>query len=152
MFDLTWRGENEREIQPSDEIKKIYREMEALVSRFKEFGIASAEGFFPAVDVWETEKEMIVRAELPGMTCEELDLTLSSNVLTIRGEKKAEHMDDQEDVRRNECFFGSFSRSVTLPSQIDQDAVEAQYKQGVLTVKLLKSGASRQEVSQITVQ
>ncbi|AFM23784.1 Hsp20/alpha crystallin family protein [Desulfomonile tiedjei] len=152
MFDLISRGENEREIRPSDRIRKLYQEMDAFISRFKEFGIASAEGFFPAVDVSETEKEMIVRAELPGMTCEELDLSVSSNVLTIRGEKKAEHMENQEDVRMNECFFGRFSRSVTLPSQIDQDAVEAEYKQGVLTVKLLKSGASEQGVSQITVQ
>jgi HSP20 family protein len=152
MFDLILRGENEREMQPSDQIRKLYREMDALISRFKEFGTISAEEFFPAVDVSENEKEMIVRAELPGMTCDELDLSLSSNVLTIRGEKKAEHMENQEDVRMNECFFGRFSRSVTLPSQISQDTVEAEYKQGVLTVKLLKSGSSAKEVSQITVQ
>jgi len=93
----------------------------------------------PAFDVSETEDEVIVKAEVPGMDIKDIDITLTDGLLTIRGERKLEKDDKKENYHRIERQFGSFSRSLNVGADVRADAIEANYKDGVLTVSLPKS-------------
>ena len=93
----------------------------------------------PAVDVTETKDEVVVRAEVPGMTKEYISVTLQENVLTLRGEKKQEKEERNASYHRMERSYGSFVRSFTLPTLVQADKAKADYKEGVLTITLPKA-------------
>jgi HSP20 family protein len=94
--------------------------------------------WMPALDVAETEEEVIVKAEVPGMDVKDIDITLTDGLLTIRGERKLENEDKKENYHRLERQFGSFSRSLKVGAEVKAEAIEADYKDGVLTVTLPK--------------
>jgi HSP20 family protein len=101
-------------------------------------GFPLAQGLTPSLDVKENEKELIVKAELPGIDEKDIDLTIHDGVLTLRGEKKGERSDDHENYHIMERSYGSFQRAIRLPETIDEDKVEARFDKGVLTVTLPK--------------
>jgi HSP20 family protein len=91
----------------------------------------------PAVDIYETEgHDVILKAELPDMTREGIEVTVENDTLTLKGERKLPADVTEERFRRIERAYGAFSRSFTLPKTVDASKVSAEYKQGVLTVKL----------------
>jgi HSP20 family protein len=92
----------------------------------------------PAFDVSETEEALIVKAELPGIEVKDIDITLTDGLLTIKGEKKRETEDTRENYHRIERRYGSFSRTLNLRQEVKAEAIEASYKDGVLTVSLPK--------------
>jgi len=92
----------------------------------------------PAMDLLETEDHFVLRADLPGMTQSDVNIELEDNVLTVSGERKAEHEEKREGFYRVERAFGSFSRSLTLPKGVDADAVTAGFDNGVLEVRIPK--------------
>jgi HSP20 family protein len=94
--------------------------------------------FSPRVDVAETDKEIVVSAELPGLDGEDIDISLSQGVLTITGEKKQEQEKQGRNYYHVERSFGSFQRSVPLPAEVDTTKVEAVFRKGVLTITLPK--------------
>jgi len=99
-----------------------------------------AEGaWLPAVDVSETEGEFVVRAELPGMDHEDIDINVQNNILTLKGEKKQEKKEENESFHRLERSYGSFSRSFTLPTGVSPDDIKASFKDGVLEVTMPKA-------------
>ncbi|WP_305046763.1 Hsp20/alpha crystallin family protein [Geoalkalibacter sp.] len=108
-------------------------------------------GFFPAVDVAETDKDIVVTAEVPGLDEKDLDVSLSGGYLSIRGEKKAEKEDKDEQFFRKESYYGSFQRTIPLPAEVLEDQVEATYKKGVLKIKLPKSPAAQKERKKIAI-
>lgn len=108
--------------------------------------------WMPQVNVAETAKEFTVTAELPGVDEKDVDVSFSENVLTIKGEKKAEHEEKAQNYHRVERSYGSFVRSIAMPSSIDADAVEATYSKGVLTVKLPKTAEAQKDVKKIAVK
>ena len=93
----------------------------------------------PPFDISETEGEIVVKAELPGMKVEDIDITLTDGLLTIKGERKMENEDKRENYHRIERRFGSFSRSLNLGLKVKADGIDAGYKDGVLTVTLPKA-------------
>ena len=95
----------------------------------------------PALDVVEKEDGYVVKASLPGVAPEDVEITLTDNVLTIKGETKADKEDKQENYHLRERHYGSFMRSITLPVTVDADKVEAVNEHGVLTLTLPKSEA-----------
>ena len=95
--------------------------------------------WMPAFDVSETEGELIVKAELSGMKVEDIDITLTDGLLTIKGERKMEKEDKRENYHRIERQFGSFSRSLNLGVNVKADSIDAGYKDGILTVTLPKA-------------
>ena len=125
------------------------REMDRMFDDF--FGSAPRNGMHaltPAVDVDENDKEVVVKAELP----EDVEVNVAGDVLTIKGEKKAEHEEKNGDGYYMERRFGSFARSIRLPFEVkDQDA-EAKFTNGVLTVRLPKPADMQKSVRRIEVK
>jgi HSP20 family protein len=92
----------------------------------------------PALDMYETDDEVVVEAAVPGVKPEEIDVQVTGNVLTIKGERKEEKKEEKASYISQERRFGSFSRSVTLPADVDMDEAEAEFEHGVLTLTLPK--------------
>lgn len=101
--------------------------------------------YVPALDVKEDEKNLVVQAELPGLEESDIDVSLNEGVLTLKGEKKTEEKKETDKFVRIERSFGSFHRSVTLPSEVDASKIEAIFKNGVLTITLPKVVQERKE-------
>jgi len=99
--------------------------------------------WLPAVDVHENEHEITLRAELPGMTEDDIELTIDKGRLTVQGEKRLEKEDTDGEYRRIESSYGSFYRSFPLPDTVDQDNINASFKNGVLYVTLAKTEAAK---------
>lgn len=102
-----------------------------------------SEGGFLAVDVSEDENNIVVKADLPGLKKEELQVSLENDVLTIRGERKSENEKKEKNYHRVERSYGVFERQIVLGSNIDESKVSASYKDGVLELTLPKSETSR---------
>ena len=100
-------------------------------------------GFAPAFDVSETEKELIVKAEVPGMDKKDIGINLSDGLLTIKGEKKQEKEEENESFHCVERRYGKFSRTLRLSSEVETDRVDATYKDGVLKITLPKREAAK---------
>ena len=101
-------------------------------------GFPEAQMMTPTLDVKENEKEIVVKADLPGMDEKDINLTIHNGVLSLRGEKKSEHTDQRENYHMMERSYGSFQRSIRLPDTIDEDKAEARFDKGVLTITLPK--------------
>ncbi len=100
-------------------------------------GLLSSGAWMPPVDIYQNgEHELVLRAELPDMTREDIDVTVDNGTLTIKGEKKLPPELKEEQFHRIERRYGTFSRSFSLPPTVDPGRVGAEYKNGVLTVKL----------------
>ena len=106
----------------------------------------------PSVDVAETEEDVIVTAELPGVRPEDVDLTIANDILTIRGEKKEEEEADKERRHRVERCYGNFQSSISLPTGVQEDKVEACYKDGVLRVSIPKGEKVKPKQIKISVE
>ena len=94
------------------------------------------ESWMPSVDILEKDGNLILHAELPGMTEKQIDLKLEGNTLTLKGERKMENEDTKSNYHRIESFYGSFTRSFRLPDTVDLGKINAEYKNGVLTITL----------------
>lgn len=100
--------------------------------------LSSEDGWMPAIDVFEKDDKFVVKAELPGMKKEDIDVSVVGDMLNIKGEKKTETELKEENYYRSERSYGSFFRSIPLPSTVDADKIEANYEDGVLEVTLPK--------------
>jgi HSP20 family protein len=131
----------------------LHREVNRLFDEtFRSFEFPSLFGrtpSWPTIDVMENDKEICVKADLPGLDEKEVEVLLDEGVLTIRGEKKPE-VDDSE-RQLSERFHGRFERWIAVGADIDEDKVEASFKNGVLTVRLPKSAAARSKTKRITI-
>ena len=108
-------------------------------------------GWTPALDIHEDKDNFIVRAELPGMKREEIDVSLHDGALSISGERKVEQKFEEAEVYRTERFFGKFQRTVSLPAAVAADKVKAQYKDGVLTITLPKTEEAKPKQIDVNV-
>lgn len=150
----------QRESAKDDEPRSLLTRDDVLSPWFDDmwnrFGLAPFNSFFegtltPRVDVVEDDKQVRVSVELPGMDENDFDVSLSHDVLTIRGEKKAEKEDKGKNYYRMERTYGAFERRIPLPGNLDTDKIEATYQRGVLTVTLPKMAATGKS-TKITVK
>ena len=120
------------------------------------FGRTSEEGsittWAPAVDIFETEHELVVKADLPDIKPEELDIRVENNILTIRGERKFEKTVTEEKYLRVERAYGSFSRSFSLANTVNPEAIKAEYKNGVLTLTVPKREEAKPKQIKVNVE
>ena len=131
--------------QPAREITSIQSEMNRLFNTFfdtptrtKGTNGTSLRRWVPAMDLAETEDSYVLKADLPGLSEGDVNVEVEDKVLTVSGERKAEHEDKGEGYVRVERSYGSFRRSLTLPEGIDADAVQATFENGVLEVRIPK--------------
>lgn len=125
-----------------DEVLPRTREEETL-----ERGVWS-----PAVDIYETEDSIVLKAELPGVKREDVSVEIKDNLLVLKGEKKFERDVKEENYHRMERAYGAFQRSFTLPNIVDKDKVRARYKDGVLEVILPKAEEAKPKQIKVEVQ
>lgn len=128
---------------PWQELRDIREQMDHILSAAlggrREGGIE----WSPAVDITEKKDELVLTAELPGMSRDDIEIELENNVLTIRGEKKQERKEEKGRQYLYERAYGAFSRSFTLPRTVDPDRIRARFENGVLTVTMPKSEQAR---------
>lgn len=158
---IPWRTKREdRALNRSEyPLNRLRNEMDSLFERFfrdpfltpfgEEFGTELAWG--PQIDLAETDKEVTVTAELPGVDPKDVDIKVVDNMLTLSGEKRHEREEKKRNFHFIERQHGSFHRTIALPSSVNPDKVDATFKQGVLTVTLMKhqnAQAKRIEIKQ----
>lgn len=122
---------------------------------FREFGRVMEDRlgtYSPRLNITESENEAVLTAELPGMDEKDFEISLSKNLLTIKGEKRMEKEEKGSDFYKMERSYGSFHRAIPLPWEVDEEKVEASFQKGVLTIKLPKTALAKKEVKKITVK
>jgi HSP20 family protein len=105
----------------------------------------------PAVDIYETENELVLKADLPDVDEKDIDIRIENNMLTIRGERKFEQSVKEDNYLRVERTYGTFSRSFSLPNSVNTEAIQATYKNGVLSVQLPKRAESKPKQVKVSV-
>jgi HSP20 family protein len=122
----TWRPF--RELAPFKDFERMRRDMDRLWDSFFERGVrrVDAEGeWLPSLDVAETKNEIVVKAELPGLDPKDINISLTDGLLTIKGEKKHEREEKEENYHLVERSYGTFSRSIRLPKEVKSDKIKA---------------------------
>lgn len=104
---------------------------------------AGIEGWMPAIDVSESDDQVVIRAETPGVMARDLEVTISGTTLTISGKKEEREETEQEDFFRSERRFGAFRRTIELPETVDADRVNAECENGVVTIRVAKQPGQR---------
>jgi HSP20 family protein len=129
-----------------DQVNRIFES--ALAGRSEASAMTA---WAPSVDIYETENELVLKADLPDLNEKDLDVRVENNMLTIRGERKFEQKVKEENYLRIERTYGSFSRSFSLPNTVSPEAIKAEYKNGVLTVEMPKRAESKPKQVKINV-
>jgi HSP20 family protein len=152
---VRWRPAHTLPAFPSDILgmqKEINRMFEDFFrSEGEGTGLSSA-AWKPAVDIIEHEAEYLAKVEIPGVSKDDVKVTLQDNILTIRGEKLQEKKEDDANYHHVERFYGSFQRSFELPGRVKTDRIDAEYKDGILTIRLPKSEEARTKQIEVKVR
>lgn len=153
---IRWNPARESSNLPT-ELWNIQRDFNRLFEGFLRGGMQDDGSFglsmwSPAVDIAEKDNEYVVRAELPGVSKDDVKITLESNILTIRGEKRQEKDMKEDDYHRMERMYGSFQRSFTLPTTVKSDSIDASYRDGILTVTLPKAEEAKPKHIEVKVK
>jgi HSP20 family protein len=127
------------------QVNRIFNE---LFDRSQESNLTS---WAPAVDIVESQNELVVKADLPDIKPEELDIRVENNILTIRGERKFEKKVDEKNYLRVERSYGSFARSFSLANTVNSEAIKADYKDGVLTLTIPKREEAKPKQIKVNV-
>jgi HSP20 family protein len=130
-----------------DQLNRLFNE---AFDRNSEEGNLTA--WAPSVDIYETEHELVVKADLPDVKPEELDIRVENNILTIRGERKFEKSVNESNYLRVERSYGSFARSFSLANTVNSEAIKADYKNGVLTLSIPKREEAKPKLIKVNVE
>jgi HSP20 family protein len=130
-----------------DQINRVFNE--AFERRGEESNLTT---WAPAVDIYETANELVVKGDLPEIDPKDLDIRVENNILTIRGERKFERNEQQGDYLRVERAYGTFSRSFALSNTVNPDAIKAEYQNGVLTLHIPKREEAKPRQIKVNVE
>jgi HSP20 family protein len=131
-----------------DRMGRLFRESFGDVGRDESLTTST---FAPAVDVYEDEHKVVLKIEVPGIEEKDIDVRVENNNLTVHGERKIEKEEKEENYRRVERQYGSFTRSFTLPPTVDSDNVSANYDKGVLRISLPKKAEAKPKQIKVNV-
>ena len=141
--------------KPMDELTTMRRDLDSLWDRFfpeKPFHERfTAHEWLPPIDLTDTKDKLVVKAELPGLEAKDVEITLTDDILTIKGEKKEENEEKDEHHFFVERYAGTFERRIKLPTLVKTDKVDATFDKGVLTIKLPKSEEAKTKEIKIKV-
>lgn len=124
--------------EPVRELSSLQSELNRAFSTFFDDDGGSTRRWAPAMDLVERDDHLVLKADLPGLSEEDVRIEVQDNVLTVSGDRKAEHEEKREGYYRMERAYGSFARSVTLPEGIEADRIDASFDKGVLEVRIPK--------------
>jgi HSP20 family protein len=131
-----------------DRMNRLFRESYGQDSREEALTTST---FAPPVDVYEDEHSIALKIEVPGIDEKDIDVRIENNTLTVHGERKFENEEKEENFRRVERSYGSFTRSFTLPTTVDPEHVTADYDKGVLKIKLAKKAEAKPKQIKVNV-
>ena len=152
------KAEPTRQLSPFEEMEKRFEEFLrrpfSLLgpSWFPRLRMPEMEELSPTVDIFEDASDVVVKAELPGMKKEDIDVKLTEGAITISGEKKKEEKIEKKNYYRLERSFGSFSRSFNLPAEVQTDKAKAQFKDGILEVRVPKTEEAKQKEKKVSIE
>jgi HSP20 family protein len=142
--------------EPFGEMDSLFnRLMPSMLSRWPgRLGTSNGDtvDWSPSANISETEKEYLIRAELPAVRKEDVKVTVDDGMITIEGERKQQKEDKNEKLHRIESFYGHFTRSFSLPESVNESAIRCESKDGVLTVHIPKAESPKQQPKQIKVE
>jgi HSP20 family protein len=141
------RRDQSRGLTLQDEVNRLF---EDNFTR-EHSGHAELATWAPAVDIYETENELVVKADLPDLQDKDIDVRITNNTLTIRGERKFEKDVKEENFLRIERTYGAFMRSFSLPNTVSSENIRAEYRNGVLTLHMAKREESKPKQIKISV-
>jgi len=146
-----------RRFDTENPFQALQREMNRIFDNFfRDFRLAPFSerfgGMFPQLDIKETDKELKIEAELPGMDDKDIDISLSDNMLTIRGEKRQEKEEKGGRYYHIERSYGAFHRDIPLPCEVETDKVDAVFRKGVLSITLPKKPESKRKEKKIEIK
>jgi HSP20 family protein len=151
MFDiLPWKRNKE------NHANELRRQFDTMYDRFFEPDFMPSASVFgkgkwgPKLVISEGRKDIIVKAEIPGIEAKDLDISIDGRLLNIRGEKKQEQTEEDETYYRIERSYGYFNRTIELPAEVDPNKVDAGYKKGILKIKLRKTKSSETKRVKVT--
>ena len=131
-----------------DEIDRLFESpLEELTRSSQQF----LSGWLPTLDLYEDRDRLVLKAEIPGMRKEDIEISLHGEVLTLSGERKEDDAFDKAETYRAERFLGKFQRTITLPMTVDPSKVQASYKDGILTVTLPKAEEAKPKQIEVKV-
>lgn len=155
MAIVRWNPARELATFPSD-ILSMQREINRMFDNFfrgeNDEASLFAPTWKPAVDITEHDDEYVAKVELPGVNKDDVKITMQDNVLSIRGEKTQEKKGKEENYHRVERYYGSFQRSFTLPTSVKSDRIEAEYKDGILTIRMPKAEEAKPKQIEVKVK
>jgi len=138
---------------PFRDVMSLQHRVNSIFRDFNEGADAplTTASFVPAVDIYEDEKKVTLKLEVPGMEEKDLDVSVENNMLTVKGERKFAAEEKEENFHRIERRYGSFSRAFTLPSTVDSEHIEAHYQAGVLKLDLQKKPEAQPKQIKVNV-
>ena len=156
MAIVPWRRSEERSLAERDPFSYLRNQVNRVFDDFwGESWLAPgreiAAGFWPQVDVSQTDKEIKVSAEIPGVEPKDIDVSVEDGILTIKGEKKYEREEKEKGQYRMERSYGSFERTIELPAEVDESKAKAEFKKGVLRLTLPKRPGAPSRRKRISV-
>jgi HSP20 family protein len=141
--------------KPFDELTTLHRDLDSLWGRFFPeapfFERYTTHEWLPTIDLTETKDKLLIKAELPGLEAKDVDLSITGDILTIRGEKKKEEETKDEHHYCVERYEGMFERQIRLPANVKTDKVDAKFDKGVLTITLPKTEEAKKKEIKIKV-
>jgi HSP20 family protein len=137
--------------------KQVAGLLDDIITNFGDvtnFGLDKSQSFIPRIEMHEDEHGLTVRAEVPGMKVEDIEISFNKSELSIRGERKEEFSETKPEsgVRRSEWLYGAFQRTIPLSFEIDEDSIDASVKDGILTVLLPRSRQARSEIKKVSIR
>lgn len=155
MAIVRWNPARELATFPTD-VLSMQREINRMFDDFfrsdRDEGSLLAQTWRPAVDIVEEDNAYVAKVELPGINKDDVKITMQDNVLTVRGEKKSEKKGKEENMHRVERYYGSFQRSFSLPTSVKSDRIEAEYKDGILTINMPKAEEAKPKQIEVKVK
>ncbi len=133
----------------TDRMNRLFQDSFGSTGRSEE-GLSTST-FVPPVDIYEDEHNITLKLEVPGIEQKDIDVRLENNTLTVRGERKFEKEEKEENFHRVERRYGSFYRAFTLPNTVDAENVNADYENGVLKIKLAKKAEAKPKQIKVNV-
>jgi HSP20 family protein len=154
---ISWHLEDIMAITRWDPFREVATLQNRMNFLFQDFSrqtdgdTLTSSAFVPAADVYEDEHKIVIKVEAPGLKESDLDVRVENNVLTVRGERKFEKEEKEENFHRIERRYGSFARSFILPTSVDTENVKAQYDSGVLRIELVRRAEAKPKQIKIGV-